>query len=232
MSLLVAVSTLTERVRCDCNLPVYTTVTNVSSAQALEYIQRSAQQLAALIQESGADEQYLTLSTQLTTTAGIPTVSLPANTMDVVRLAIVTSGTHEVQMEVASLDEWDPNNYVWDTNAIPKYRVMGNTVTLFPTQGTARTINAYYTVGFTVTSTSDILALRNNWDEYIVADSCIRVRNRQDKDSTAFEKARGIAEQAIRKQLKRDRAGIRQVRDVRDPWLLGGPYSRQRWFTR
>lgn len=229
MSLLVTVSTLTERCRTDCNLPVFTTVTNVSSAQVLDYIQRSAQQLAALIQESGADEQYLTLSTQLTTVAGIPVVSLPTNTMDVVRLAIVTSGTQEVQLEVAPLEAWDANNYVWDTNAIPQYRVMGNTIVLYPTQSTVRTINAYYTVGFTVSATSDVLSLRNNWDEYIVADSCIRVCNRQNSDSTRFQQARMVAEAAIRKQLKRDRAGIRQVRDVRDPWLFTGAYNGRRF---
>jgi hypothetical protein len=96
-------------------------------------------------------------------------VSLPTNTLDVIRLAIVDSGGMETQLSVAPLDSWNPDNTWWATDTTPYYRVMGNTITLFPTPNSVRTLRLFYTVGFAVTATSDILALRPNWDEYIVA---------------------------------------------------------------
>jgi hypothetical protein len=217
MSLLVTVAELQESARVLTDIPAFTTDTHVTTAMALDFVKKSAQKLAGLIQEAGADEQYLTLSTTLSTTAGIPTVSLPANTMDVIRLAMVVGGDREVQMSIAPLDWWDPGPAFWiEPENVPMYRVIGNTVTLFPTPTSVRTIRAYYTVGFTVVTTADILALRNNWDEFIVQDVCVRIRNRQNKDASAERAERAEAEAAIRRQLPRDRAGVRQIRDVRD----------------
>lgn len=228
MSLLVTVSDLQERVRTDCGLPTYTTETNVSTADILDFVRRGAQKLAGLIQQYRADEQYLTLSTTLSTVAGVPVISLPANCQDVVRLGMVLdNGDREIPLEVAPLDEWQAESYFWDSNTIPKYRVIGNTITLFPTPQSVRTINAYYTVGFTVATSADVLALRPNWDEYIVNFCNILVRRRQEKDASDFRADLAQTTQELVSQLKRDRAGIRQVRDVRTP-LFDLPRNR-RW---
>jgi hypothetical protein len=216
MSVLVQVSDLIERVRLDCDLPTFDANTNVTATAVLDYIRRGASKLAGLVQEAGASEQYLTLSTNLATTAGIPTVSLPANSLDVVRLAMLIDGDREAMLEVAPLEGWDPGPaWYTDAYAVPRYRLMGNTITLFPTPTTVRTIRAYYTVGFTVTATSDLLALRPNWDEYIVAYACILVRNRQNKDASEFRAALGEAEMSLRRQARRDLNAVHQIRDVR-----------------
>lgn len=218
MSMLVTVSDLQERFRVDCDLPAFTTETHVTTSNALDFVKRSAQKLAGLIQEAGASEQYLTLNTTLSTVADVPVVSLPANTADVIRVALVLDGDREVQLQVAPLDDWNPDQVNWDNNFIPWYRVIGATLTLFPTPTAVRSLRVYYTVGFTVTSTSDVLALRSNWDEYIVANCCVLVRNRQNKAGQEFLLERDNAERAIVRQLKRDRAGVRQVRDLRNDW--------------
>lgn len=227
MSIQVTVSDLQERVRIDCGLPAYTSSTNITSTYVLDFIRRSAQKLAGLIQQSGAGEHYLTLNTDLATVANIPVVSLPTNTIDVVRLAMLFDGDREMQLHVAPLGDWDPDNHYWGTDTVPSYRVIGNTITLFPTPTGVRTIRCYYTVGFTVSSTSDTLALRPNWDEYIVANTCVLVRNRQKEDATEFLRSLAMCEAAITSQLKRDRAGIRQVRDVREP-----VFGRRSWWFR
>lgn len=231
MSLLVTVSELQERVRTQCDLPAYTTETHVTTAMILDFVKLSAQKLAGLIQEGGADEQYLTLSTELTTVPNVPLVSLPVNTADVIRLAMVVDGNdREVQMSVAPLDWWDPGPAFWlEPSNVPMYRLLGNTISLFPTPTTERTIRAYYTVGFTVSSVSDTLALRSNWDEFIVQDCCVRVRNRQGKDASEFRAERAEADAAIRRQLLRDRAGVSQVRDVR-PHVFDSCRRHGRWW--
>jgi hypothetical protein len=228
MSQLVTVSELQERVRVDCGLPVYTADTNISTTTILEFVKRAAQKLQGLIQQYRADEQYLTLSTTLTTVADVPVVSLPSNCQDLVRVSMEIDNDREIQLSPAPLEMWDPNQYFWDVNAVPMYRVIGNTITLFPTPTSARTLNVYYTVGFTVTATSDILALRPNWDEYIVQWCNIFVRNRQEKASPEFRDALSIAQQEIVGQLRRDRAGPRQARDLRgDVW--NGYRNGRRW---
>lgn len=229
MSVLVPVSDLIERVRQDCDLPTFDANTHVTATAVLDYIRRGASKLAGLIQEAGASEQYLTLSTTLTTVPNIPVVSLPANTNDVQRLAIMIDSNREVQLEVAPLDGWDPGPAWWnDPWQVPMYRLIGNTVTLFPTPTTARSIRAYYTVGFTVTATSDILSLRPNWDEVIVAYACIMARNRQNKDASEFRAAYAEATDSVRRQARRDRNAIHQIRDVRADGF--GPVGRRGWY--
>lgn len=225
MSILVSVSELRTRVQTDCNLPAFTSTTAITETAVLDFIRRGAQKLAGLVQSNGAGEQYLTLNTTLTTVPDVPVVSLPTNTLDVVRLALFDND-YETQLEVAPLDGWSPEQIFWGTEDYPRYRVMGNTITLFPTPTRARDLRLYYTVGFTVTDTSDVLALRPNWDEYIVAWACIFVKNRVKEDASEFQQSMLMAQQDIISQLKRDRGGVRQVRDVRLP-VFG--VSRRRW---
>lgn len=220
MAILVQVSTLHERTRVDCDLPTYTTNSNVTLATILDYTQRSAQKLAALIQQYGSDEKYLTLSTTLTTTPSVATVTLPSNTLDVERVAMVIDANRETLMFPAPLEDWSPGTTLYDPDQVPSYRVIGNTLTLFPTPTTARTLRVYYSVGFTVSSTSDVLALRPNWDEFIVQYQNMLVCLRQGKSPGQFQQFFGDAGLAIMGQLKRDRAGPRQVRDLRDDAIM------------
>lgn len=230
MSILVPVSDLVERIQLDCGLPEFTTNTAITSAAVLDFVKRGAQKLAGLVQSAGAGEQYLSLTTSLTTTAGVPTVSLPSNTQDVLRVGWMYDGDREIQLSVASIDAWDSSEPNWGVDAVPTFRVMGNTLMLFPTPQSVKTINLFYTVGFSVTSTSDILALRESWDEFIVAEANIMVRNRLEKACPEFLMARDEARSAVVSQLRRDRAGIRQVRDVRcGPFDFRGNSSRWRY---
>lgn len=215
MSILVQVSELQERARVLTDIPAFTADTHVTTAMILDFVKQSAQKLAGLIQEAGASEQYLTLSTTLSTTANVATVSLPANSMDVIRVALVIDGTREAQLNAAPLDYWAPDNSFWSELYLPLYRAIGNTLTFYPTPQQVYDVRVYYTVGFTVTATSDYLALRNNWDEFIVNDVCVRIRNRQNKAAQEFMQERAVAEDAIRRQLRRDLASPRTVRDLR-----------------
>ena len=232
MSILVQVSELVERSRLDCALPTYGTETLITSAAVLDYVKRAAQKLAAFVQANGADQQYFTLNTTLATVADVAVVSLPVNTLDVQRIAMITDGTNEIMLSAAPLDGWDPSpsflaSLDW---AVPRYSIQGNTITLYPTPTSVRTLRVYYTVGFTVTALVDYLALRPFWDEYITACVNILIRARQEKDATEFLRAKAEAEQAIVMSLRRDRAGVHQIRDVREPWP-GGLHRLGRWWT-
>jgi hypothetical protein len=222
VAILVPVSTLHERTRVDCDLPTYTSNSNITLAMILDYTQRAAQKLAAHIQQYGSDEKYLTLSTTLTTTPSVATVTLPTNTLDVERVSMVIDTNRETLMYPAPLEDWSPGTTMFDPEQVPSYRVIGNTLTLFPTPTTARTLRVYYSVGFTVSSTADVLALRPNWDEFIVQYQNMLVSLRQGKATGQFQQFFADAGLAIMGQLKRDRAGPRQVRDLRTDMAMQG----------
>lgn len=219
MSILVQVSELAERVRLDCGLPDYTADTNVTSNAILSYVKRSAQKLSGVVQRAGAGEQYLTNSYLASTVVGVPLVSLPTNALDVIRIAMQV-GSYQVPLEPATSDEWDPNapTQLADyTNTVPRYRPIGNTITLFPTPQYVREMTIYYTLGFQVTALADYLAIRPFWDEYVVANCCVLVRKHQEKMDQEFIDERDRCEMAIKDQIKRDRHGKKQVQNVRGP---------------
>lgn len=233
MSILVQVSTLIERSRTDCALPAFDANTLITSAMVLDYIQRSALKLSALVQSNGADQQYFTLNTTLATIAGSPVVSLPTNTIDVVRIALVYDANNEVELRPAQLGQWDPSPGYLSAldDSIPVYSVQGNTITLYPTPTSIRNLRVYYTVSLSVTATTDYLALRPYWDEYITASANILIRKRQEKDAADMREARDEAAGEIVASLRRDRAGPQQIRDVRDTWLGGACRGARRWCT-
>jgi hypothetical protein len=219
LSILVQVSELVERVRLDCGLPTYSSDTNITSAAVLDFVKRSAQKLSGIVQRAGADQHYLTTTASLATTAGVAVVSLPVNTMNVIRVGM-TVGGHDVQLEPAPIGDWDPAGGDYLTSlldAVPRYRLIGNTLTFYPTPNYVRPLTVYYTLGFTVSALSDYLALQAFWDEYIVNNCNVLVRNRQEKAAAEFAEERDRNEGAIVQQIRRDRAGVRQIRDVREP---------------
>jgi hypothetical protein len=216
MSFTVLVSELQEQVRLDCGLPVYTTNTNISTALILDFVKRSARKCYAIAQRAGADQHYFTTQSSLSTVVGVATVALPSNAQDVVRVAMVDTQGREVMLEPAALDDWDPTAQGMSAylDIVPRYRVIGDTIKLFPTPQTVRTLRVDYTIGFTVASTASSLAVRPFWDEYMVANCCVLVRNRQSQACPEFITERDAAAGAITQTIKRDRAGPRQIRDV------------------
>jgi hypothetical protein len=230
MSFTVLVSELQERVRLDCGLPVYTANTNISTALILDFVKRSAQKCYAIAQRAGADQHYFTTNSTLATVANVATVSLPTNAQDVVRVAMVDPSGREVKLDPASLDNWDPATQGTSTylDYVPRYRVIGSTITLFPTPTAVRSLRVYYTIGFTVSATGDSLAMRPFWDEYIVNNCNVLVRNRQGQACPEFMQERDAAAGAISQTIKRDRAGPRQVRDVAPNFF--NSYGRRRGF--
>lgn len=214
--ILVPVTDLQTRVQLDCGLPAYSADTNITTTAILDFVKRSAQKLSGIVQRAGAGEHYLTTDSVVSTVVGIPFVSLPTNALSLVRIAMVVSGDREVMLDSAPIDSWDPNaaGFLDNIDTVPVYRVIGNTITLFPTPQQVRDLRLYYTLGFQVTSSADVLALQPFWDEYIVANCNVLVRNRQEKACPEFLQERSEAESAVISQIKRDRASPRQVRDL------------------
>jgi hypothetical protein len=237
MSKLIAVSTLQERVRVLCDLADFTTDTGVTSAAVLDFLQTSFCELAAIAKEYTTADM-LTSSGTLTTTATVSTVSMPLNFSDLVRISWQKDSSTEIDLEKANHNEMlaQPNGGFssgWDGYSTIRYRLMGPaTIELFPTPNAAYTLKLYYTTGIYVTSTSDVVLMRDGWEQWVVFNTSGLVRMRQQKTAEdlgpgSFFAQRDKKESDIRRQLKRDKFGINRIRDershyhqrrAREPW--------------
>jgi hypothetical protein len=209
----VPVSAIQERVRVLCDLPVYTTDTPITVDVILDFVKVATELLAAIVGEASA-ELYFATSAQLTTTPGIELVSVPAEFTSLLRVSWLKSAHEDIGLEVASVDHFEAYPNAWH-NVVPRYRLIGQTIQLFPTPDAAYTLNVYFSTGLSPTSAADLLVLRAGWDLWIGLQTAILVRARQQKDASDFSMLLGKVENDLRRQLKRDRWGIRRVRDMR-----------------
>lgn len=225
MSVAFAVSDIIERVRVRADLPVFTSQTNITDATVLSMVQESARDLSALMAEQ---DWFFVTSTQLTTTPTVPYVSLPTGLGQLQRVAWLKDGTTDIPLVRATLEDTDQAPArTWDT-LIPRYRLAGNLLELFPTPQAAYALDVRYSTGAFIATAADTLFGHLGWDTWIVYNICCIVRQRQEKDYSAFAGERSAKLEEIRATARRDRGGVSRPRNVRGQrGVLGMP---QRWW--
>ena len=216
MSRFVQLSTMRDRAIAMCDLPpTLDTTTRPTAAQILDFLQVSATLLGGLVKESPAGAFVFAESRDLTTTSGAPAVSLPTETSEVLRVSWLKDANTEVMLTLATVDEMRDRPTGWEA-AAPTYRVVGQTLELFPTPTGAYTLRVYYSSGIYPTSISSYVWCMDTWDQWIVTQTCIFVRAQQQRGAPEFEIALAALTQSIKNQLRRDRYGIKIVRDLRN----------------
>ena len=216
MSVPFAVSDIIERVRVRADLPAFTASTNITDTMVLAMVQESARDLSALMAEQ---DWFFVTTTSLVTTPGAGFVSLPSQLGQLQRVAWERDGAEYV-LERATLEQTDRNDDdSWDT-AAPTYRLAGNLIELFPTPQAVHTLNVRHSTGAFVASSSDTLFGHLGWDTWIVYNVCCIVRQRQEKDYSAFAGERAAKLEEIKATARRDRGGVARPRDVRGPRML------------
>lgn len=208
----VLVSTIQERVRQLCDLPPYTTDSPITSAAILDFVATSTTMLAGLVKERSS-ELYFVAPVDLTTQKNVATIALPQNFGALIRLAWLKSSAEELELEIASADEFRAYPKAW--TVAPRYRLIGETLEFFPTPDAAYTVRLYHSTGLYVTAANQSLVLRDAWDQWIVLQTAVLVRARQQRDASDFAAALAKLESALGPQMARDRFGVRRVRDLR-----------------
>lgn len=201
-----------------CDLPTFSTNTKITSAMILAMVQESARDLSGILDDQ---EWYFVTTAQVSTTAGVPFVSLPQNFAAMQRLCWQKSAQTVVDLNVANLDRVHPlaNGQTWQT-CIPEYRITGNTIEFFPTPDAVYALELRYSTGAFIASAADTLMGHVGWDTWIVYNCCCIVKQRSGEEYSAFAAERANTEAQI-KNKRRDRTGIVQPRDVRQcpsPW--------------
>lgn len=212
----VLVSDILEEIRVRLNEPTVSSTTFWSSTVALNMLKYSARRLSGIIRRTNSD--YFTVNSTITTQAGVNVVSLPSDCTDVRQIAWMRSETDSVPLQLATVDDWlEPSENVEAWSGAPLYRVMGNTVMLFPTPNAAYDLSIYYDTGIFVDETTDLIATQPGWEEWMVLDVCIRARQREEKDARDFMAERAKVEaEIVTQSSKRDRFRQHVIRDLWD----------------
>lgn len=229
MARLVQLSTLRDRVITLCDLPaVLDTTTSPTAAQILDLLQASCSMLSGIIREHPGASFHFADSDTLTTSAGIASVSLPTAASELLRVSWIRDSDSETMLVPATIEGMRDRPAGWDSATVPSYRVVGQTIELFPTPEAAHSIKVYYSTGLYPSAITSYVWCMDGWDQWIAVHTSTLVRARQQRACPELDMMLAQTGQSIRSQFRRD-YGVSRVRDLRgsdvirtlDPWLWG-----------
>ena len=192
------------------------------------WIDRSTRKVFDLLVDA-IGEDYYTTKTTFSTSANTSDYALNticgSNNFYKLRGIYLVNGTNRLGMNKACLDEivrYSANNPTytgWATTKDPTdivYCIFGDTLRFAPTPTAVCTCEIWYVppfVGFANDSaTFDAV---NGWDDYIVADVCIKGGEKEERDVSEFAQEKAEILQRIAKlRENRDRHQVYKVRDV------------------
>jgi hypothetical protein len=210
----VLVSEIIEEARVRLGLPTVSSSSFFGTANSLNLAKFSARRLSGIIRR--LDSDYFLTTGSLSTTAGQNAVALPTNFSDLRQLSWMRGTNERVPLDMAGPDDWDATSEdakAWDS--APRYRIQGGNVLLYPKPNAIYTLSIYYDTGIYVTATSDSISCQPGWDEWMVLDICVRVRQMEEVSAADFLAERNKVEADIVSQaLTRDRFRTHQVRDL------------------
>jgi hypothetical protein len=206
-----------------------TTTTFPKAAEALALVKFSARRLGGIIRR--ADSDYFLATGSLSTTANQQHVALPSNFSDLRQLSWMRSADERVELKMASVDEMDAATQTpraWDS--APKYRLQGGNILFFPEPSAVYTLSIYYDTGIYVTATSDSIDCQPGWEEWLVLDVCVRVRQMEEASAADIIAERNKVEyDIVRQATSRDRYRTHEVRDL---WEGGEVIDSRSLFVR
>jgi hypothetical protein len=219
-------SDLIEDVRLRADLPTFTTTTSVRTADILYWLKRSLQRLSGIVMHGATSTNFVN-ETTLTTTADVDMISLPTNAQALVSVYYVRDGETEIPMDPMGPDDLgDVSSRDWD-GATPRYTIKGESIQLRPVPAGEYTVRVEYVTGLIITASTDYVPLYSGWDEWVVLDAAIKVKQRLQQPYAELAQERATVEAEIRSQAKRNRFRGAVVRDLRPRHEMGRrPYRR------
>jgi hypothetical protein len=223
-----AVSDIIERVRTRADLPAFNANTNVTDAMVLSMVQESARDLSALLNDL---EWYFVTTQDLATTAGVPYVSLPANCATVIDVTWLRDSVRYTKLRSADIEAMPSQpTMVW-ANTIPAFRLAGNLIELFPTPDAVYSLRVRYSTGAFIASAADTLFGQAGWDTWIIYNVCCIIRQREDRDYSAFAQERDKKLAEVMATARRERGVVKRPRQTRLPRQMPWPTGKPWWVT-
>lgn len=203
----------------------------VTDSELNDYINASYSELYDLL--VGVYQDFYTTSTTAVVSSGNSSFSVPNDFYKLRAIDRQLSGDEYISLEKFNFSERNnkySNTTNFNSNYNIKYRLVGNSIELLPNAEAPGTYRIWYIpVYTTLSSDGDVLDGVNGWEEYIINDVCIKMLDKEESDSSPFQ--RGKSQQLARIQemaAMRDISAPDTITDiydhVNDDW-----YFYRRW---
>lgn len=219
---------------------IASTSDRLSDAQLTRLINKSKDNLVAVVQSHGGGEWYWADADFIEMSANVDTINIPSSLNSggpgdfhkLLKLAWIDSYTLAGDVAVPdstarlyplmreSVDGFanttESNAGAWSAGNLPKYRIYGNIIkfSIEPTAAVGLYM-LYQYIPSDLSAGGDTLTHGPSWDEWIVLDVCAKLDRRDGMDATPFLAERAAVEARIKSELaERDEWGLHQVRDT------------------
>ena len=226
----VTLNTLKETVRQRLDLPTFSTSTFVSTATVEAMLNASLQTYYGLCQELDAADWY-TYQQNISTVpnqgyvdvADKATLGLSVDFVNLRALYWVRNNDAlPVQLDRAEQDSWGMFSMparAWDGYK-PRYALMRQRIYFFPVPAATYALSLWYTgAPADLVAGTDTFEGGPGWEEYVVADVCAKIRDKEDDAHSWLQKREAVVER-MKSQLERDRAQPASIRRQWDSQLL------------
>ena len=194
---------------------------SVTDAEVNSYINSSAQELYSLLVTSFGSS-YFASSYAFTTDGTTAQYPLPADFFKLQGTELSLSGKPNTFLTLKSFNmaERNRNSNVFSNSIAPqyldiRYRLNGNSIWLTPVPTSGMTVQIYYTPrSIAMVLDTDLLDGVTGWEEYLVADVCIKILCKEESDVSIYSQQKAFQLQRIKDEAtNRDSRGY-TVTDV------------------
>ena len=196
----------------------------VADAEVTRQINQSIADLYDMLVEARGEEYYRT-STTLSTVAGTATVALPSDFYKSLGYDVTIAGDDKTiqPMEWSRRNDFEDSSG-WAYSGRIFYQEEGASVRFWPTPGAVHTVTLWYIPHATeLANDGDTFDGINGWERYVIYDTAIWLRNKEDSPTDGLLIERDRVEQRITRMAKeRSMQGPPRTANTRRPnWLRG-----------
>lgn len=157
----------------------------VSQAELQQLLTASAQKLHGLLAQKFGDD-YLFSTYNVSTTAGTSSYAMPSDFFKLLAVELDINGRPQDLKPFMLKERNHHRNNVFDTVLrLPRYRLMGNNLVIYPAPSDARTLTVYYVPELTLAAgliPAAGVTFPNGWEELIILDAARKMLMKEESD--------------------------------------------------
>jgi hypothetical protein len=159
--------------------------TFISDSELTGLVNRSMAELYDLIIENYGEDYYISSATT-PLVSGTDAYALPADFYKLVGVDLVISSTNKIPMKRFEFFERNNQNYsAAFFDQVYRYRLRGSNLVFSPIPNTTNSFTLWYVpLPTQLVNDSDTLQGFNGWEEYIIVDAAIKMRIKEETDTT------------------------------------------------
>jgi hypothetical protein len=216
--------------------------TFITDAEWNGYINASAKELYGILVQKYGDDYFASLPPYTFVTDGTSDFyPLPSDFFKLLGVDLQYNNSPNGFVTLKPYMMPERNNYgvpnmqtVYGRLTNLRYRIMGNRCCFIPRAAPAQTIRLFYVPRVTeLVLDTDVLDGVSGWEEYVIADVCIKVLQKEESDTAVFERAKaGLLARIESESANRDAANPIRISDTAYQeigWGIGSNWPGDGW---